>query len=291
MTDVIGELVDNGHVVSVRASDGRVVSIAADRVIALKALGPRPIRTLEIRSLERAAADGWPGIEQEWIDGWLLRAGRGFTGRANSATPIEPHASASSLEAITGWFARRSLPAVLLLPDRLLDVPPGWTSRDETLVMAADIERLELPSESIAVVSETPDDEWLGLYNYRGTALPDGAVEVIRAVRDGVAGFARIGSAASEMLAIGRAAVTWGSDGRRWVGLTAVEVARAHRRNGLGTRICGELVGWGRDQGATHAYLQVAASNVGAIAMYRGLGFVEHHGYRYAAAPHVSANT
>lgn len=291
MTDVVGELIAADTVVSVRASDGRVVSVAAERVIALKALGPRPIRTSEIRSLERAAADGWPGIEQEWIDGWLLRSGRGFTGRANSATPIEPQASASSLGAITGWFAERGLPPVLLLPDRLGDTPPGWASRDETLVMAADISRLELPDEPVSVVLEAPDEDWLRLYNYRGRALPDGAIEVITTVRDGVAGFAHIGSSASAMLAIGRGAVTTAPDGRRWVGLTAIEVETAHRRNGLGTRICGELVVWGRELGATHAYLQVAATNTRAIAMYTGLGFVEHHRYRYAASPHVSGNT
>lgn len=283
MTDVIGELIESdAAVVAVEASDGRVVRVATDRVVALKALGARPIRTSEIRALERAAADGWSGVEQEWIDGWLLRAGHGFTGRANSATPIEPQASPSSLAAIENWFARRGLPPVLLLPDRLGDVPAGWTTRDETLVMAADIARLQLPSESVSLITDAPDDDWLGLYRYRGRPLPDGALEVITSVHDGVAGFARIGSAASEVLAIGRGAVTSAPDGRRWVGLTAIEVAESHRRNGLGTRICGETVVWGRELGATHAYLQVSATNTGAIAMYRAMGFVDHHRYRYA---------
>lgn len=286
MTDVVGSLIDyDDSVVAVEASDGRVVRVSRDRVVALKALGPRPIRTSEIRSLERAAAEGWPGVEQEWIGGWLLRAGHGFTGRANSAAPLEPQAAVADLDAIARWFSSRGLPTVLLLPDRLGSVPAGWSTRDETLVMAADISQLVLPPESVSVIVEAPDDDWLSLYRYRGRPLPADAVEVISAVRDGVAGFARIGSAASGVLAIGRAAVTSAPDGRRWVGLTAVEVAEAHRRNGLGTRVCGELVAWGRMQGATHAYLQVPAENVGAVAMYRELGFVEHHRYRYAAPP------
>ncbi|WP_442971998.1 N-acetylglutamate synthase, CG3035 family [Rhodococcus sp. P1Y] len=283
MTDVIGTLIENADsVVAVEASDGRIVRVAPDRVVALKALGSRPIRTSEIRALESAAADGWPGVDQEWIDGWLLRAGHGFTGRANSAVPLAPQASRASLGKVEAWFAARGLPAVLLLPDRLGDAPAGWTTRHETLVMAGDISRLELPPESVSVISAAPDDDWLGLYRYRGRPLPDGALEVITAVRDGVAGFARFGSAASDMLAIGRAAVTAAPDGRRWVGLTAIEVAEEHRRNGLGTRICGELVVWGLEHGATHAYLQVSAANEGAIAMYRALGFTEHHRYRYA---------
>ncbi len=290
MTDVIGELIEvNDALVAVKASDGRVVRVAADRVIALKALGARPVRTSEIRALERAAADGWPGIEQEWIEGWLLRAGRGFTGRANCATPLEPHASVSAIESISQWYQARGLPPVLLLPDRLGEVPSGWTTWHETLVMAADISQLQLPLQSVSVLSDVPDEAWLGFYRYRGRTVPDGASEVIEAVRDGVAAFAAIGSA-STTLAIGRAAVTSAPDGRRWVGLTAIEVAEAHRRNGVGTRICGELMVWGKEQGATHAYLQVSSENSAAIAMYRSLGFLEHHRYRYAASPQVSAN-
>lgn len=282
MTDVVGELLEvEDAVVAVRARDGRVVRVAGDRVVALKALGPRPIRTSEIRSLERAAADGWPGVEQQWIDGWLLRAGHGFTGRANSALPLEPGASAASVDAVAEWFFARGLPPVVLMPDRLGDVPDNWTTRDETIVMAAEISRLELPDDSLSELTDAPGDAWLSLYRYRGRPLPDGALEVISAVRSGVIGFARIGDA-STTLAIGRGAVTDAPDGRRWIGLTAVEVAEGHRRNGLGTRVCGELVEWGRERGASHAYLQVAASNTGAAAMYRALGFVEHHRYRYA---------
>ncbi len=88
MTDVIGELVALDPAVVVRTADSRLVQVAPDAVVALKALGARPIRTGEIRALENAAAAAWPGLEQGWIDGWLLRAGAGFTGRANSATPL-----------------------------------------------------------------------------------------------------------------------------------------------------------------------------------------------------------
>ena len=76
--------------------------------------------------------------------------------------------------------------------------------------------------------------------------------------------------------------VTTAPDNRRWVGLTAVEVAPEHRRRGLGTLICASMIGWGRDNGATHAYLQVSAGNDAALAMYTELGLVEHHRYRYA---------
>ena len=45
------------------------------------------------------------------------------------------------------------------------------------------------------------------------------------------------------------------------------------------------LLEWGAERGATTAYLQVLGDNARALALYDGLGFVEHHRYRYLAAP------
>ncbi|OZE23324.1 GNAT family N-acetyltransferase [Rhodococcus sp. 05-2254-6] len=286
MTDVIGELVamDAGSV-SVRGRDGALVQVAAERVVALKPLGPKPIRTSEIRSLEAAAADGWPGVEREWIDGWQLRFGHGFTGRANSAAPLEPGASttAETLAQIVDRYAARGLQPTLSLPDRLGSAPAGWRTYNESAVMAAEISKLVLrEGESAIDVTAQPTAEWLTSLHYQGSKAPAGAAEVVAAVRGGTLGFGMIGAHSSSAAAVGRAAVTTAPDGRCWVGLTSLWVSPEHRRNGLGTLMCGELVRWGRSHGATHAYLQVAVDNTEAVALYRDLGFEDHHRYRYA---------
>ncbi len=295
MTDVVGILEGVAPFVTVRAADGSVVEVEPDRVIALKAVPARPVRTSEIRALELASADGWPGVEHAWIDGWLARYGHGFTGRANSAAPLgDPgtvgdladSSPGSTLDRLRDWYAERERPLRLLLPDRLGAVPPGWNLSDEVVVMGADIANLTLPrGPRTTTITDRPDSDWLALYRYRGSALPDFAVDVLDAVRGGTLGFGRIGAADSTLLAVARGSVTSAPDGRLWVGLTAVEVAQAHRRRGIGSLICGEMIAWGREQGATHACLQVAAENEGAQAMYRGLGFVAHHRYRYATEP------
>ncbi|WP_441344171.1 MULTISPECIES: N-acetylglutamate synthase, CG3035 family [unclassified Rhodococcus (in: high G+C Gram-positive bacteria)] len=286
MTDVIGELVamDAGSV-SVRGRDGALVQVAAERVVALKPLGPKPIRTSEIRSLEAAAADGWPGVEREWIDGWQLRFGHGFTGRANSAAPLEPGASttAETLAQIVDRYAARGLQPTLSLPDRLGSAPAGWRTYNESAVMAAEISKLVLREGDLAIgVTAQPTAEWLNSLRYQGSEAPAGAAEVVTAVRGGTLGFGMIGAHSSSAAAVGRAAVTTAPDGRCWVGLTSLWVSPEHRRNGLGTLMCGELVRWGRSHGATHAYLQVAVDNTEAVALYRDLGFEDHHRYRYA---------
>ncbi|MDI9928126.1 GNAT family N-acetyltransferase [Rhodococcus sp. IEGM 1341] len=286
MTDVIGELVsiDAGAVV-VRGRDGTLVQVAAERIVALKPLGPKPIRTSEIRSLEAAAADGWPGVDREWIDGWQLRFGHGFTGRANSAVPLEPGASTApeTLARITARYAACGLTPTLALPDRLGTLPAGWSTYNESAVMAADISKLVLrDGDSATAVTAEPTAEWLDRLYYQGRAAPAGAAEVVSAVRGGTLGFGMIGARSSSAAAVGRAAVTTAPDGRCWVGLTSLWVSPEHRRNGLGTLMCGELVRWGREHGATHAYLQVAVENTRAVALYRDLGFEDHHRYRYA---------
>lgn len=290
MTDVIGELVSVEPVVAVRTPDKQLVQVLPSAVVALKKLGARPIRTSEIRSLEHAAAAGWPGLEQDWVDGWLVRSGGGFTGRANSATPLgEPGTVADPADPavrarLRGWFAARGLPLRLLVPDRLARLPHDWPTSDRVLVMAADLENVPLPDgPTPAVIAPEADDDWLSLYRH-GT-VPPVARAVLDSVAGGTVGFGRIAAPGQTPLAIGRIAVTDAPDGRRWAGLSAVEVAPEHRRRGLGTLLCGSLLAWSRGAGATHAYLQVQDDNTAARGMYRELGFVDHHHYTYATEP------
>ncbi|MEV6389940.1 N-acetylglutamate synthase, CG3035 family [Nocardia xishanensis] len=293
LTDVIGELVSLDPP-TVRGADGQVVSVTPDRVIALKAIGPRPIRTREIRALEAAAADAWPGVETAWLDGWLLRAGHGYTNRANAAVPLgDPgrpaELSTDTLHRIGEWYTAHGLPLQLLLPDRLAPVPPGWRTWNETLVLGIDITNFVLPQGPPMVrIAQRPDEAWLRLHRYRGEDpaaqhVPEPVTEVLTAVHEGELGFASLGLPSP--IAIGRGACTTAPDGRRWIGLTCVAVAAEHRRHGLATLVCAELIRWGNERGATHAYVQVSADNASALELYRGLGFLDHHGYRYAA-PH-----
>ncbi|WP_227997366.1 N-acetylglutamate synthase, CG3035 family [Nocardia australiensis] len=293
LTDVIGELVSLDPP-TVRSADGQVVSVAADRVVALKPVGARPIRTREIRALETAAANGWPGIEHEWIDGWLVRAGQGYTGRANSAVPLGNSEGPAALDPDTlrrvgEWFTAHGLPLQLQLPDRLAPAPPGWHTWNETIVLGIDIDTFVLPQgPSMVRVSSAPDAAWLEMHRFRGedpaaqqVSAPVPVPEVLTAVQDGELGFASLGL--PRPIAIGRGALTTAPDGRHWIGLTCVAVGAQHRRHGLGSLVCAELIRWGHTRGATHAYIQVEAGNTAALAMYRELGFLEHHSYRYAA--------
>jgi GNAT superfamily N-acetyltransferase len=268
LTDVIGHLEAVGPTLRVRTKRGDVVEIASGDVVTVKALAAAPVRTGDIRNLEHAAALAWPGVEHEWLDGWLLRFGHGSTRRANSAVPLDASVG-TDVSALVDWFAVRGVAPRLAVPDRLFRLPPGVVTDAENLVMTGDVGQ----SGDAATIATRPDEEWLRLYRR------DVPVDVLTAVVDGEVAFATIAGAA-----VGRAAVTMAPDGTRWVGLSAVHVAEEARRRGLARELCAALLYWGGERGAKRAYVQVLADNSAATSLYESMGFSVHHRSRYVDA-------
>ncbi len=251
--------------------------------------------TISIDDLEHAAAPGWRAIEEERLGDWLLRAADGFTGRANSALaagdPGRPLADA--LDAVRRWYAARRLPAMIAVPyptgrpagsalDRQL-ARLGWSIRPDAAatVMTADPMRVAErcgPHGVRVDFHADPDPGWLGRYHYRGEDLPPIAVRVLTSAPWQAFASVRVGS---ETIAIGRVA---GSGD--WAGLTAIEVDPASRRRRLGTVVTAALARHAAERGGFgQLYLQVADGNSAARALYRALGFADHHGYHYRMAP------
>jgi GNAT superfamily N-acetyltransferase len=269
LTDVIGHLEAIGPTLRVRTKQGDVVDVAAADVVAIKALAAAPVRTSDIRKLEHAAALAWPGVEQQWLDGWLLRFGRGSTRRANSAVPLNV-STLGAVNAIVEWYGARGVTPLVAVPDRLLRVPPEVPTDAETLVMTGDL-TAHRPS-TVTIVAR-PDDDWLRLYRRE---VP---VDVLTAVIDGEVAFATIADAA-----VGRGAVTESPDGTRWIGLSAVHVVETARRRGRARAVCEALLAWGAGRGATRAYVQVVPHNTAATRLYESMGFVVQHRSRYVDA-------
>lgn len=271
---------------------GEVVEIAPERVVVLKTLSAKPVRTSDIRNIEQAIAHAFPGIDNQMIGGWLARAGDGITERSNSAVPISPEAGLQPvpLEQIEEFYARHELPTQLLLPDRIGRVAesiPGQRG-PEIIVMTRDLsEDMELPAASCSLaetadvqfsIDNQPDDQWLGMYHFRGRPLPRHALVLLCARIDGQLGFGRL-TVDGKLAAITRGTVTEGGH-RRLLGYSAVEVAEPFRRQGLGTLMGLSMLRWGAEQGADGAYLEVIETNTAGRALYQRLGFSEHHRHR-----------
>jgi hypothetical protein len=281
LTDTVGHLLAVDPVVRVRTKTGAVVEFAPADVVALRVLTDAPVRASAIRALEQAAAAAWPGVEQTWLDGWLLRAGHGATFSANSAAPLDISAHTGTIPAIAAWYEERNLTPWLAIPDRLLRLPPGLAGEHAEHILVRDVSDFSTrePDASITF-SARPDDAWLRIHQGE---IP---VDVLTAVVDGELTFG-----AHPGGAVARAAVTVAPDGTRWVGVSEVRAADEQSAAVPAAQLCEAVLIWGARRGATRGYMRVHDADATALA--ESLSFRPHHRTRYflATAPRISPDS
>jgi N-acetylglutamate synthase len=262
LTDVIGHLLEIAPLVRVQTKAGAVVQFAPDDVIAVRMLSDIPVRASEIRALEHADALAWPGVEQQWLDGWLLRAGCGGVYDANSAVPLDQFASQAAIPAIVDWYRSRDLTPRLAVADRLLRLPDEGERANWVLVRQ---------------VHPVGPDPTVRLEAVRLEAEPSAAhlrdipIDELTAVVDGELIFGTHGTA------VARASVTRSPDGTAWVGLSRIHPADSDATHTL----CEALLAWGASRGATRGYIRVRDDDRAGAVLARLLGFVLHHHARY----------
>lgn len=242
---------------------------------------------LGVAELELLAARGWQGSETGRLGDWLLRAGGGFTGRANSALVVgDPGTTPeAAVDAVGRWYDDRGLRPCAQLPGRQARAADaafaaaGWARDDDVLVLTAPVQS-PAPGRTTVDLSPTPDEAWLTGYRYRGAELPAVARDVLTRAEDVAFASVRLEPAPAPLAAVARGVLTDG-----WLGVTALTVDEPHRRRGLGTEVMGALQRWAAGRGAHSVYLQVVADNRPALALYRRAGFIEHHRYHYRRRP------
>lgn len=68
---------------------------------------------------------------------------------------------------------------------------------------------------------------------------------------------------------------------RGYLGIFDIVTDSRHRNRGFGEQIMVNLLKWGKENGAQHAYLQVLLNNAPALRLYSKLGFQENYRYWY----------
>ncbi|MFC8091374.1 GNAT family N-acetyltransferase [Streptomyces sp. NPDC057301] len=293
-TDTVGVLAswDDG-VLLITRKNGETVRIAESSLVAGKVVPAAPARrrgpAASYQELAHVAARAWRPVESERLGEWELRAASGFTRRANSVLPLgDPGIPLpAALDVVRRWYGDRGLPAYV-------QTATGAEGTQELL--CAELERLGWAREVSAemwigalapvadraedagvVLAREADEAWLARYQRKGVS--EVALKVLESGPS--VWFATVPSAeGGAPAAIGRCVV----DGR-WAGFAAVEVDPALRRQGLATRVMAALARQALDEGASAAWLQVEAENVGAREMYAGMGFAAHHAYHHYRSP------
>jgi N-acetylglutamate synthase len=241
----------------------------------------------DVVRLERLAARSWRALEEEPYGNWLLRAGGGFTGRANSALVAgdPPVPVADAVAEVGRWYAARGLrpQAQVPLPGAeaadAAFAAAGWTTVEDVLVLTAPLASWPAPDVRVDLAPE-PDEAWLAGYRYRGTPLPPVAHRILVNGCDPVFASVRLAPEPAPLAAVARGVLV-----EDWLVVTAVTVADEARRRGLGTAVMAALADRAKDHGGRWCLLQVVETNVPALALYARLGFTEHHRYHYRLAP------
>ncbi|MFI6459359.1 GNAT family N-acetyltransferase [Streptomyces sp. NPDC050538] len=294
-TDTVGVLTswDNG-VLTITRKGGESVRMSESSLVAGKVVPAAPARrrgpSAGYPELAHVSARAWRPVVSERLGAWELRAAAGYTRRANSVLPLgDPGLPLDeALSVVRRWYGERGLPAYVqtatgaegtqeLLCAELEQ--RGWT-REVTaeLWVGALAPVADRADPSGVVLSRSADEGWLARYQRKGVS--EVALKVLGSGPS--VWFATVPGedADSAPAAIGRCVV----DGR-WAGFGAVEVDPALRRRGLASLVMAALASRALEEGASAAWLQVEADNVGARALYSGMGFSAHHAYHHYRDP------
>lgn len=238
-----------------------------------------------IREVESAAYRSWPAGEVIDHDGWQLRYSDGFSRRGNSVYPACPSTLAygAKLSWCADWYRQRGLQLVVRqtpatepgLDEVLADLGYGFEGRTNVMIASLDETVADEP------LDQAPTSGWstamAGLWE-----IGQDRVAGWRAIIERIDLPAAYGIETRDGAAIAAGLAVVDGD---LLGLFEIIVAPGHRRQGIGRAFTRSLMGWGRDQGATRAYLQVVAENAAAISMYEQLGFEKAYSYWYRRAP------
>ncbi len=240
-----------------------------------------------VRGLEERAFNAWPALATVIADGWVARFAGGYTKRANSVNALSPSTTVDvAAVAFAPLYARQGLPLIFRLspladPDAdAVLAAKGFRHADETIVMTAPIAAGANVDPDV-VIEAWPSPAWLAGFasaNRVSQSLQVTHERMLDAIRHPVA-FTSLRSGPST-IAFGIAVAE-----RGMVGLFDIVTLPEVRRQGAARRLVRALLGWGKAQGAAHAYLQVAAANTAAIGLYRQPGFGEAYRYHYRIAP------
>jgi ribosomal protein S18 acetylase RimI-like enzyme len=234
--------------------------------------------------LERASHTAVPAARTGFDGPFLVRAFLGGTGRANAVSALsaapDPELPAR-LARIEATYARLGLaPRFRSTP---LDPPGldaalrarGYAPDEGSLVMAGPA-GFAAPDPAVEVLA-APDEDWLSVIATAGYQT-----EARRREKTMAPPMMLVPAAWLLLRLDGRpAAVAQVAADGALAGLFDVAVHPDFRRQGLARRVLAAATHWAGTHGASTAWLQVSASNDGAVALYRAMGLSERYRYRY----------
>jgi len=234
--------------------------------------------------LEPITARAWPAARQRRLGDWTLYATDGHSLRINSCWVAgEPGLGLlAALDEVETWYAGHGQAAIYKCPDGPGSDEPlakaltarGYVCGKETLVMVGPVAGASIDSD--VTVSSMLDEVFGEVFSATATDPADSAERLAALGRIAEPRFFARLEVNGQAAAIGASAIEG-----QWAGIFGMRTAPAHRRQGYAARILATLLAKARQAGATKAYLQVEAANLGAVPTYQRAGFEVAYRYYY----------
>jgi N-acetylglutamate synthase len=238
----------------------------------------------DVEAIERATLQAVAPEVVESLPGWLLPMDHGTVGRARSAVPLHhrPH-DTDVLSTLLARYAALAFEPRLRLPD-LPSFQPwhealaqrGWQRHQPTLTLTGDVQRLLNPHAGVpADLDHTPDAAWMAMFLGEGLDPVDGASRAHSLSRASGTLFASVREH-GQTVACGAASFSHG-----WLGVHGMRTAASRRGQGLAGRVLHAMAVEATRRGLAGVFLQVDASNLPALALYRRAGLALAWPYAY----------
>lgn len=232
---------------------------------------------------ERRIVNAWPSPATLLIGDWVVRFAGGYSGRANSASPLKPGAELdeATFALIEELYRADGLPPCLRLTPlvgeatRAMALARGYRVRDASFGLIRSLDDIKPEPEPDLQMEARPSREWIAGVAARQPGIKadaDKLAAIVEAVRLPAAFATWL--VAGEPVAFGMSVAE-----RGMAELGSIVVDPAHRGHGFGRRLVAGLMGWARTMEAESAYLQVDQTNAVALNLYRSLGFRQLYAY------------
>ena len=237
----------------------------------------------EVLACEQRIVNCWPAPSTLIIGGFAVRFAYGYSGRANSASPVQAKAElgAADIEAIETLYREAGLPPTFrdtpLMTRRMrqrLDAR-GYDLKDASFGMVADFTGARFQRRPDVEITPEATDEWLeGVSRFQtpDKRSPEHLKAIVGAIR--VPAFFATVRQGSRAIGFGYTAVD-----RGYAEIASVMLDPAARGQGIGRGMVETLLAEAVAAGATKGFLQVESKNRIAKALYQKLGYRDLYYY------------
>ena len=251
----------------------------------------------DIRIMEKKAADGWVANEISEYDGWEMRFGNGYTGRANSVSVYEDSTKRMEDKVVycENLYKAHGLPCNFKVTDVDKELSDFLLNRGYKVVTPTDVMILDTDSEDFAKVlsDEGIADNSEAIKNVSFSSDPskwfdpyfefEGFTDEkkIEAYKQFHANTKTVKLYVTLMHEGNAAAVASCAIEDEYSLLHNVIVDKKYRGLGLGKKLCLAAILKSKEMGAKYSYLQVIKDNDVAVNLYKKLGFKKVYEYCY----------